>query len=50
MGRGNDNGKTPKCFLGQIFNFKLGRFAVVNPTHGWPRLESNTHPRFSPVG
>jgi hypothetical protein len=46
------NGREPKSCLGQIFNFKLDRFASEQHrgmTYTWPLSELKTRPRFYPV-
>ena len=46
------NGKEPKSFLGQVFNFKLGCFVmytIVWPIQARQSLEFKTQPMFCPV-
>jgi hypothetical protein len=46
------NGREPKSCLGQLFNFKLGSFAVwedVRDANARPHLKLKTQPRFHPA-
>jgi hypothetical protein len=47
-----DNGGETKSCLGQVFNFKLGRFDVIhilNCVGGHPHLELKIRPSFCPA-
>ncbi len=46
------NGREPKSCLGRVFNFKLGRFAMLAVAwrmQAHPCLELKTRPRFHPL-